>query len=121
MRPDDSFGETEPSLFFGGIPLSSRLFQPFVPPLLRRVRLLKYAARRNRAHDWHISFILPVLQSCYQAFPPPTYPVAYQSRVPRTRLIRSLFSVHHVLTSSLQKNFVIRSCGKKIILTTGDF
>lgn len=101
--PDNERGRTEraptipsarqdPVFFFGG---SLSLRDSFSPPFRRffapHVRLLKYAARRNRAHDWHISFTLLILRSCYQAFPPPTYPVAYQSRVPRTRSIRASF------------------------------
>jgi len=43
------------SLF--GVPLLLALLCRF---LVTRARLLKYAARRNRAHDWRISFTLPV-------------------------------------------------------------
>lgn len=83
LYPDATIPSTgEGPLFFFGGSLSSRSFSPSVPPLLRRMRLLKYAARRNRAHDWHINFALPVHRSCYHAFPPPTHPVAYQWRVP---------------------------------------
>jgi len=43
------------SLF--GVPLLLALLCRF---LVTRARLFKYAARRNRAHDWRISFALPV-------------------------------------------------------------
>lgn len=38
--------------------LSSRASALFLP-LVRRARLFKYAARRNRAHDWHIKSLSP--------------------------------------------------------------
>lgn len=96
---------------FSGAPsllatLSALRFRRFFAP---HVRLLKYAARRNRAHDWHISFTRLILRSCYQAFPPPTYPVAYQSRVPRTRSIRASFdspSFNFELVEELRQRIV---------------
>lgn len=55
-------------------PLSSFLWAPSLHalppsvPLLSRARLFKYAARRNRAHDWHIKSLSPCVGRATRLF-----------------------------------------------------